>query len=348
MGATKTDGGMSWDLTSQQVNELILKPVFVSDNVFNSTFKVMRGVKDKATMYFLGAPSKFLKNNSGCTFSAKGSMALTLREIAVQRKEVELTQCKDEVFDTCMEAVLTGEGNNLYEPGSTAADKALQKAMAQQVAVGIQNDLFLLASFAKPGLTITVSGSENFYIVDDALKQGLFPNIDADVLAGRLTQISAGSGSALSSGESVDIFKGLWNNRTLVLQGLQASLNMHEIHCTQSVANNYQEYLEAFGTEQANSFVIDGIKTLTWRGIIIIAHPEWDAELRNPLVFNLTEPHRALLTVANNMRVATDLVSGDVAMRIYSDIHRKNIYTQGHLRFGGAKLAHPELAVYAA
>lgn len=348
MGKTTVDQGMSWDLSRAQVSQLILKPVFVSDNVFNSTFKVMPRVKDKARMYFLGAPSKFIQNNNNCDFTPKGTLPLTVREIGVQRKKIELQQCKDEVFDSCLEAALTGEGNAIFEPGATPEDNMLQKAMATQVANGIANDLFLLASFAKPGLTIGIPGSTDFYEVDDTLSQGLFPNLDQDVTDGRLTQLASGSGSALPANGAILLFQALWANRSLAFRGLEAALNMHELHVTQDVADNYRDYLESLGTVQEYSILVDGIQRLTWRGVVIIPHPEWDAEFKNPLVFNLTEQHRALLTVAGNMRVATDLSASDVALRIYTDVHMKNIYVQGNLRFGGARLAFPELAVYAA
>lgn len=347
MGATKLDEGQSWDLSQNEINELILKPVFVSENVFNSTFKVMPRVKDKAKMYFLGAPSRFIQKNNACDFTPKGSMPLTVRDIAVQRLKIEMKQCKDEVFDTCLEKDLTGEGNAIFEPGSTEADASLIAGMTEQIAAGISNDLFKLASFAKPGQTISIIGSTDFYDVDSALSQGLFPNIEEDVAAGRIVQVDAGSGTALGSGDAVDIFKGLWGNRSLEFKGLEAELQLHEIHCTQSIADNYLDTLEALGTEAANSIIVNGVRRLTWRGIPVIPKPVWDAELQNPQVFALTAPHRAVLTVANNMRVATDLTSQDVELRIYTDIHRKNIYTQGYLRFGGARICHPELVVYA-
>lgn len=348
MPKTVVDNGQSWDLNRDQMNELILKPVFVSDNVFNSTFKVKPNVKGKIKLHYLSTPSKFIQNNDDCNFNPKGAMSLTPGYLDVKRKKIQMEQCKDELFDTCLEIALTGSGNRIFEPGATPEDAVLQKAMAQVVSIGIQNDLMLLASFSKPGQTISVPGSTDFYDVDSEFQQGLFPNLVKYVADGKLTQINAGSGSALSSGESVVIFQALWNNRSLVFKGLESQIGAHEIHCTQSIADNYREYLESLGTYEQYTVLTNGIARLTWRGIVIVPHPEWDAELRNPLVFNLTEPHRAILTVAGNMQVATDLSASDVSLRIYTDVHQLKVYTAGYLRFGGANLAHPELAVYGA
>lgn len=337
-GETKTESFSEWNLTREEINQLILKPVFVSQNPLTGMFRVMPNVKDKAKMYFLGAPSKFIQNNDNCDFTPKGQMPLTPRDINVCRFKIEMKQCADEVFDTCFEKVLTGAGNEIFNPEATPEAKQLQNAMAEQVAKGIANDLFLISSFANPGST----GDEIFY---DRCEKGLFPNMDLDVSQGKLTQIDAGSGSALASGESLLIFEALWANRSLAFKGLVKEKKMHVFHVTDDINENYRQYLSALGTEQAHTLIVEGYgEFLMWNGIPIMPHPEWDAELRN--VFALTEPHRALLVNANNATVASDLRDPNIKLRVYTDVHQKNIYTAGFFRFGGAKLAFPELAVY--
>lgn len=339
MGETTLDLGKGWDLTRPELNELILKPVFVSENVLTSSFRVMKNVKTTAKMYFLGAPSKFIQNNDNCDFTPKGGLELVPDSISVCRKKIEMKQCKDEVFDTCFEAALTGSGDAIFDPEATPEDAALQAAMAAQIAKGIVNDLFLIASFAKPGETI----SDGFY---DNCYPGLFEDIRVKVASGRLTQINAGSGAALPPGAALVIFNGLWSARTLAFKGFEKFPAMHEIHVTDDIKENYREYLESMGTLEQYTLLTDGIATLLWRGMPIIGHPEWDAELRSVDGFNLTEPHRAILTLSGNMTVATDLAGTDVNLRIYTDVHMKNIFTQGAMRFGGAKISFPELAVY--
>lgn len=338
-GETKQAAFQGWNLTRSEINELILKPVFVSNSPLSNNFRVLKNVKDKAKMYFLGAPSKFIQNSDNCEFTPKGKLPLTPREIAVCRLKIEMKQCADEVFDTCWEKVLTGQGDGIWDPNATPEAKQLQSAMAEQVAKGIANDLFLISSFANPGAT----EADGFY---DRCEKGLFPNLDLDVAQGKLVLLNANSGSALSSGDSVALFEALWANRKLDFIGFENEPAMHEIHVTHDIKENYRKYLQALGTEQAHTLIVEGVGSfLTWNGIPIYAHPEWDAELRNS--FSLTQPHRAILTFANNLTVATDLTSQDVSLRIYTDVHQKEVFTQGNLRFGGAKLAFPDLAVYA-
>jgi hypothetical protein len=338
-GSTKKEEAVNWPLERETLNELILKPVFVSDNIFTGTFRVMKNVKDEAKMFFLGAPSKFLQNNDNCDFTPKGGLELVPDKIRVCRKKINMKQCKDEVFDTCLEAALTGAGDAIFDPGATPEDSALQKAMSAQIAKGLTNDLFLLSSFATPGSDL----SDGFY---DNCYPGLFVDIAAKVASGRLTQINAGSGTALVPGAAIAIFEGLWAARSLAFKGFQKFIAMHEIHCTDDIAENLRQYYQALGVLQQYELIRDGIATLYWNGIPVVSHPEWDAELRNPAVFNLTEPHRAILTIAGNMTVATDLSGSDVSLRVYMDVHETNIFTQGYLRFGGAKVAFPELMVY--
>lgn len=338
MGQTILESPMSWELTRPEINELILKPTFVSDNIFTGTFRVMKNVKDEAKMFFLGAPSKFLQKNNDCKFTPKGSMSLVPDKIQVCRMKVEMEQCMDEVFDSCLEAALTGSEDGIFDPTATPEGAQLQAAMATQISKGLTNDLFLLSSFAKPGET----ASDGFY---DICYPGLFANIDSLVAAGKLTQVNAASGAALGAGAAIALFKGMWNARSLKFKGFELFPGQHELHVTNDLYENLHEYYENLGVAEQYQIIKDGITSLTWRGIAVISHPEWDAELRT--TFGLTNPHRAILTLTGNLTVATDLAGTDVSLRIYTDVHMKQLYTQGFLRFGGAKVAFPDLCVFA-
>lgn len=83
--------------------------------------------------------------------------------------------------------------------------------------------------------------------------------------------------------------------------------NEVKILCTDSMAENYRETLEADGTEQAHIKLVDGIEKLYIRGYEIVVREEWDTDIAAD--FAGYYPHRALLTMPRNLIWATDLAS---------------------------------------
>lgn len=78
-----------------------------------------------------------------------------------------------------------------------------------------------------------------------------------------------------------------------------------KIICTDSFAENYRETLEADGTEQAHTKMVNGIPTLFYRGYEIVIREEWDADIAAD--FAGYYPHRAMLVIPRNLVWATDL-----------------------------------------
>lgn len=83
--------------------------------------------------------------------------------------------------------------------------------------------------------------------------------------------------------------------------------NEVKILCTDSMAENYRETLEADGTEQAHIKLVDGIEKLYIRGYEIVVREEWDTDIAAD--FAGYYPHRALLTMPRNLIWGTDLAS---------------------------------------
>lgn len=83
--------------------------------------------------------------------------------------------------------------------------------------------------------------------------------------------------------------------------------NEVKILCTDSMAENYRDTLEADGTEQAHIKLVDGIEKLYIRGYEIVVREEWDTDIAAD--FAGYYPHRALLTMPRNLVWGTDLAS---------------------------------------
>ncbi len=325
---------MDWRLNEDEISTLLLTPAFSSESPLSGNFSVLRNVKVDATMHKLNRPKRFLQSNDNCGFTPKGKMQLTSRKITVARMKVNLQFCVDELFDTCLERI-TGAGNDIKKMDSTKALKALKAAMMEQVQQGLIDDIFAVAYFGKVTNTISDADLQSFF----ALMNGIWEDIFADVTAGNTPAQTGVSGSALSSGDSVDLFDDTYGDSKLPLKKFKKNFLVYNV--TSTVYENYLAYLQALGTEMANQLIIDGVQVgLKYNGIPVIEHPEWDDILVNE--YGLTLPHRVQLTVQGNDTLATDISGESTSLRVYSDIDEEFIKIKGELRLG-AREAHPEL-----
>lgn len=83
------------------------------------------------------------------------------------------------------------------------------------------------------------------------------------------------------------------------------------IFATRKVVENYMQTLKALGTERAHIQLENGVQRIMWDNIEIKPMHEWDSHLAadsapagSPIV--ATDPHRAVMTVKQNIEVATD------------------------------------------
>jgi len=84
---------------------------------------------------------------------------------------------------------------------------------------------------------------------------------------------------------------------------------------TDSMAENYRETLEADGTEQAHSKMVDGIQTLYYRGVELVVREEWDEHIAED--FAGYYPHRALLTIPKNLIYGTDMNGAENSVELW-------------------------------
>lgn len=325
---------MDWRLNEDEISTLLLKPAFSSESPLGGNFSVLRNVKVDATMHMLNRPKRFLQSNDNCGFTPKGKMQLTSRKITVKRMKINLQFCIDELFDTCMERI-TGAGNDIKKMDATTRLKQLKAAMMEQIQQGAIDDIFAIAHFGKVTNTIGDADLSAFY----AMLNGLWEDIFADVAAANTPATTGVSGSALSAGDSVDLFEDTYGDAKLPLKRFKKIELVYKV--TSTVYDNYRKYLQALGTELANQFIIDGVPSgLMYNGIPVIEYPEWDDILVNE--YGLTIPHRVQLTVQGNDTLATDISGDSTELRVYSDEDEEFIKIKGELRLG-AREAHPEL-----
>jgi hypothetical protein len=114
-------------------------------------------------------------------------------------------------------------------------------------------------------------------------------------------------------------------NAPMVLRGQQAS---SFIVCTQSFYDAWDMYLQGKDLESTYTNLINGQSTLTYNGIPLIPMPVWDeniAQYENTGT-KLNNPHRAILTVKENLAVGVDGEDSFERMGIWTDQKDRKTY----------------------
>lgn len=332
-GQTSLGEAVRFDLNSEETNEMLLKPLFVSDSVLGSSkFKIMRNVKRSATMYFAGAMEGVVQANKGCGWNPQGAMPLTQRDIEVAKHCVQLELCTDEFWDTCFE-YLTGQGIDIYQLDDTDAGRKVLEFLLLRVGQAVTNDVFKLSFFGDTASALP------FYAQAD----GWNKQIEADIAAGLTPPtVVTGSGAPLAAGASVTIFEDMMNAQTDELDDLEA--NQKSFMVSKSIWNNYRDYLKnAPNIEGAWIALQDGMFELRFCGIPVIKCPQFDkveTALGNP------DTHRAYLVYTQTLTVATDVNGAESSFVVRFDEKTKFHEIESYFRLGFS-VAHPELVVYA-
>lgn len=187
----------------------------------------------------------------------------------------------------------------------------------------------IVVEAGQPGMSVTVAVSAA--LTGDAT--GSVANTTAVV---QNTTVKADGAKAL--------FKAMYAAMPAELRGLKGEGRLRYL-VTQSVYDNYMESLEtASGIPQAYVAMVDGLERLTFRGIPVIARPQWDENIEED--FGSIRPHRAMLTAIDNLVFGTD-GSGDTGKfdSWYNMDEQENRMRCEYL--GGTQYVHPNFTVLA-
>jgi len=150
------------------------------------------------------------------------------------------------------------------------------------------------------GVVVTASVADLIFTASPAGQAFLtnsVTNVTGD-LAGSIVLTTANTPAAdLGTDEARNTFKSMLVDSDKKLKMLQ-STGLMRYWVTDTMMENYQDTLEADGTEQAHRNQVDGIDRLTYRGIPILPmgiDGHLSADFASPF------PHRAILTVPDNI-----------------------------------------------
>lgn len=117
---------------------------------------------------------------------------------------------------------------------------------------------------------------------------------------------------------------------------------------TQSVADAYEQYLTGKNIESTYKNIIEGIPTLTFKNIPIVAMPVWDlmiAEYQDTGT-KLIDPHRIVYTTPEVLGVAVDSEDSFSNIDVWYDRDSRNVKMEGMGR-ADTQLMNPDLFMLA-
>jgi hypothetical protein len=170
------------------------------------------------------------------------------------------------------------------------------------------------ADIALRGVTVTSSTDDLIFTSSIAGQPFDSPEIEAtsDITAsgGTVNTIANTAPSALTAGESEDIFLDLYVNADKVLKQVPAPQKV--LLVTDLVLENYITYLESLGTERAHMQLENGQAVYYYRGIRIV-NPGWDVHLEADFPHDSGDlpayPHRVIYTTLDNLVLGLDALS---------------------------------------
>lgn len=124
-------------------------------------------------------------------------------------------------------------------------------------------------------------------------------------LAGSVANTTANvENTTLKAGAGKGILKAMYD---AMAPELRSNMGEARYIVSGSVMDAYITDLEADGTEAAHIKLIDGVRSISFRGIPVIERRDWDVEISAH--FSNVRPHRAMLTIPSNLIVGTDAAS---------------------------------------
>lgn len=314
----------SLNMMGEEANILFTEPIF-SDVDLTQNFRVIPNVISKKKIAFAQELEKIVRTYSGCGFMPLGSARLYERWIEVDRAKVDLTICWEEFRDTFYEELL--------KKGTAIADltgTVLMNMVETMVRGAIKKDILRLAWFGNKADT------DPAYSVTDGLWTVILP---AFVTANQTPYYNTSSGSALSSGDGIEILRTLYDNQDVRLKALPKG--MKKFYVSTTVADQYRDDLENGGGADAGITMLqDGSEVLRFRGIEVVEMLSWNEIMASD--FASANAHLAILTTPQNLVLATDVADAEAQLKIWfnEETEMNNIKARWKMGFN---VIHPTL-----
>ena len=319
-------GQFQVNFVGDEANELFLEPVFFDDDISNQ-WRVMPNVVTKKKMGFVQPLENVVRKYAGCGFNPLGEVKVYDRSIEVEKAKVDLEICWDEFQDTVFEELLQ-RGVRLPDVTGTL----IQEIITQRTIQAIRQDIVRLGYFGN-----TASNNPNYDLVD-GLWSVFYPTLVADDL---IPRTATGTGTDIGAGDGIEILRAVYDQAPLQLKALPT--NQKVINVSGSVYSAFREDIEeAGGGDYGLLQLINGVETLTFRGIPVVAQWRWDEILTN---LGVTKPHYVEYTTPLNKVLATDVTNPATELTTWYDEKDEKVYTKSRFKMGVNYIHHSLISV---
>lgn len=302
-------------------------------------FKEIKG--DKANIYLPQKLRKVLKKYTTCGWAVAGSTTtMNDKTISVEKIKANLEECVDQWDDTIFSELMKS-GVARDDISGTLIDQVIKR----QTVSAAKSDIQRIIWFAEDGdadtdwdqfdgfLTLMNNNSATIGVATRWIDMNLNASVEvagALVADGAITQL-----------------REMWENQDAVLRGIP--LMDRKFYVTNTVIDNYATTLENQGNAVGQALIQDGVTTYFFRGVELVAVPEWDVNLADA-----TNPHNVLVgsnlivyTTKDNLVFGSDVRSGETEFKTrYATDDDETMKITQKFKLG-AQIIHYELVVAA-
>ena len=307
-----------------EATEIFFEPIF-KDLLELGNFRVMPNVVNKKKMQFIGQMEKIVQKKTGCGFHPSGKLGIYDRTIEVDEVTIMIEECFDEFKDTILQEKLKKGNLKMNLSGTEIMNILLLKV--QDAAMLDYMRLFWFGD---------KSSLDAAYNVTDGLWSVYIPDLVANNL---IPYTNLNSGAALTPGDGIAALEAVYESAPLALKGLGKSEKRFFVS-----GDIYEQYIRDLenggGGDAGLQMLMNGVETVTYRGIVVVPNYNWDQYTANDL--NQPLQHQVLYTTPNNLVFATDLFSDLSSILVFYDELEEKTYVKVNGKMG-TNYVHPSL-----
>jgi len=296
------------------INELFYQP---EENVpsLSEMYRFIPVRGDKVNVYLPQTLRKILRKYSTCGFTAAGGVSTIVdKTLDVEKIKANLEECVDAWDDTIF-AELMKPGINRDDLSGTVIDNVIRT----QYLKAAKSDIHRIAWFADANDADADWNQFDGWVtnfLDNSSDIGASCFIDMDAT-------SFESSDTLATDGAYGLLKQMWEAQTATLRAVPTTDK--KFYVTNTVIDNYACTLENQGNIEGQRYIQDGIAKYMFRGVELVAVPEWDTNLADA-----TNPHNGtgldigsnfiVYTAKDNLVFGSDVVEGSTSFKIrYAD-----------------------------
>jgi len=326
--------------------QALFRPRYASVKPEDLGFRIIPSVQDTLKLHFFGTLKKLLMPY-GTGFQGGSGATQKIRVVSTKEFKAEVQYDKHDYDGMIWET--------LFQDGIDQNDVTAQQLLDAETTIfmdGVDNDinrLFWLADTAKThgsggtypnGVTYSTSDPDLYYNQFDGILKQLADSDNTTLTDGEVFRVNMAA--TLTTDTAEDTMKALLNGCDKRLRKLKDS-GLLRFYVTESFMQNYEDTLEADGTEAARMEKINGVNQLTYKGIRLI---KIDIEEHLVADFGAATKNYCILSTPQNLALVLNTAGSRAETRMWfnPDENARRHRTQFKM---GANYLLPELIAYA-